>query len=37
MTPAGGRILPSDARNAALRDRGYQVFQDRHRPLSDVP
>jgi len=30
-------ILPPDIRNAALRDRGDQMLQDRYRPLIDVP
>jgi 2-polyprenyl-6-methoxyphenol hydroxylase-like FAD-dependent oxidoreductase len=30
-------ILPPDIRNAALRDRGDQMLQDRYRPLIEVP
>ena len=30
-------ILPPDSRNAALRDRGDQMLQDRYRPLAEVP
>ena len=29
--------LPPDSRNAALRDRGDQMLQDRYRPLAEVP
>jgi len=29
--------LPPDIRNAALRERGDQMLQDRYRPLIDVP
>ncbi|MBO0822858.1 MAG: hypothetical protein J2P27_03240 [Actinobacteria bacterium] len=30
-------ILPPDTRNAALRDRGDQMLQDRFRPLIEMP
>jgi FAD-dependent urate hydroxylase len=30
-------ILPPDARNGVLRERGDQMLQDRYRPLIDLP
>jgi 2-polyprenyl-6-methoxyphenol hydroxylase-like FAD-dependent oxidoreductase len=34
---AQGWVLPPAARNAALRERGDQMFRDRYRPLIPVP
>ena len=30
-------VLPPDARNAILRERGDQMFRNRYRPLIPVP
>ena len=34
---AQARVLPPAARNAALRERGDQMFRDRYQPLVPVP